>query len=93
MLYQGLTILGSDAKKSQQSPTTPTTHPPLPHYDGRRTDNSGLLEAIDRADHKISEALDLVTRSRATPLDLRHLIATDLLSQLVSLNTNGWERA
>ena len=46
------------------TPTTlsaaPTTHPPLPRYKGKRVNNSDLLEAIDRANHKLSEASGLV---------------------------------
>jgi hypothetical protein len=42
------------------SPTMPTTRPLLPRYNGKQIDNSDLLEAIDRADHKLSEAFDLV---------------------------------
>jgi hypothetical protein len=58
------------------SPTTPTTHPPLPRYDGRRIDNSDLLKDIDRADHKLSKAFDLVNSilaqtTKSTPSD-RH---------------------
>ena len=39
---------------------TPTTHPPPLCYKGKRVDNSDLLEAIDRANRKLSEASDLV---------------------------------
>ena len=48
-------------------PITPTTvvttlraGPPLPRYKGKRVDNSDLLEALDRADHKLLEASNLV---------------------------------
>jgi len=39
---------------------TPTTRPSLPHYKGKRVDNSDQLEAIDRANHKLSEVSSLV---------------------------------
>ena len=46
------------------TPTTTTTTlrapPLLPRYKGKRVDNSDLLEAIDRADHKLLEASHLV---------------------------------
>ena len=56
------------------SPTIPTTRPLLPRYNGKRVDNSDQLEAIDRADHKLSEAFDLVNSisgqtTRTTPFD------------------------
>jgi len=40
--------------------TTLKTRPPLPRYKGKRVDSSDLLEAIDRADHKLLEASNLV---------------------------------
>ena len=54
--------------------TTVTTRPLLPRYNGKRVDNSDLLEAIDRADHKLSEGFDLVNLvsgpiTRTTPFD------------------------
>ena len=52
------------------SSTTPTTRPPLTRYNGKWVDNSDLLEAIDRADHKLSEARSL---------GRRRLIVTNLL--------------
>jgi hypothetical protein len=42
------------------TPTTLTAHPLLPRYNGKRINNSDLLQAIDRADHKLFEAFDLV---------------------------------
>jgi len=41
---------------------TPTsrTRPPLPRYRAKRVDNSDLLQALDRADHKLLEASNLV---------------------------------
>ena len=39
---------------------TPRTRPPLPRYKGKRVDNSDLLQALDRADHKLLEASNLV---------------------------------
>ena len=39
---------------------TPTTRPLLPRYKGKQVDNSDLLEAIDRANHRLLEASDLV---------------------------------
>ena len=39
---------------------TPTTRPPLPCYKGKQVDDSDLLEAIDRANHKLFEASGLV---------------------------------
>ena len=42
------------------SPTMPTTRPLLPRYNGKRIDNSDLLQAIGRADHKLFVAFDLV---------------------------------
>jgi len=40
--------------------TTPTTRPLLPPYKGKRVDNFDLLEAIDRANHRLLEVSDLV---------------------------------
>ena len=45
---------------STTSLTTPTTHPLFHCYNGKRIDNSDLLEAIDRTDHELSETFDLV---------------------------------
>ena len=39
---------------------TPTIRPLLPHYKGKQVDNSDLLEAIDRANHRLLEVSDLV---------------------------------
>jgi hypothetical protein len=56
------------------SPTMPTTRLSLPRYNGRRIDNSDLLEAIDHADHKLFETFDLVNSisgqtTRLAPFD------------------------
>ena len=40
--------------------TTLTTRPLLPRYKGKRVDNSDLLEAIDRDNHRLLEVSDLV---------------------------------
>ena len=40
--------------------TTPTSHPPHPRYKGKRINDSDLLEAIDRANRRLSEVSDLV---------------------------------
>jgi len=37
-----------------------TTRPPLPRYEAKRVDNSGLLQALDRADLRLLEASNLV---------------------------------
>ena len=44
------------------TPITPTlrTRPPLPRYMAKLVDNSDLLQALDRADHKLLEACNLV---------------------------------
>jgi len=44
------------------TPIMPTlrTQPPLPHYRAKRVDNSELLQALDRADHKLIKASNLV---------------------------------
>jgi hypothetical protein len=44
------------------TPITPTqrARPPLPRYKAKRVDNSDLLQALDRADHKLLEASNLV---------------------------------
>jgi len=39
---------------------TPRTRPPLPCYRAKRVDNSDLLQALDRADHNLLEASNLV---------------------------------
>ena len=39
---------------------TPMTRPLLPRYKGKQVDNLDLLEAIDRANHKLLEASNLV---------------------------------
>ena len=39
---------------------TPRAGPPLPHYKGKRVDNLDLLEALDRSDHKLLEASNMV---------------------------------
>jgi len=40
--------------------TTPTSRPPLPCYKRKRINDSDLLEASDRANHRLSEVSDLV---------------------------------
>jgi len=40
--------------------TTPRARPLLPRYKGKQVDNSDLLQALDRADHKLLEASNLV---------------------------------
>ena len=40
--------------------TTPRAQPPLPRYNGKRVNNTDLLEALDRSDHKLLEASNLV---------------------------------
>ena len=47
--------------------TTPRARPPLPRYKGKWVDNSNLLEAIDRADHKLLEASNLVDSISCMP--------------------------
>jgi len=54
--------------------TTPTSRPPLPRYKGKRIDDSDLLEAIDRANHRLSEVSDIVNSisdqiTKTAPLD------------------------
>jgi len=39
---------------------TPRTRPLLPRYRAKRVDNSDLLQALDRADHKLLEASNLL---------------------------------
>jgi len=39
---------------------TLTTRPSLPHYKGKRINNSDLLKAIDRVDHRLSQVSNLV---------------------------------
>ena len=39
---------------------TPRTRPSLPRYRAKRVDNLDLLQALDRADHKLLEASNLV---------------------------------
>jgi len=39
---------------------TPMTRPLLPRYKRKQVDNLDLLKAIDRADHKLLEASNLV---------------------------------
>jgi hypothetical protein len=39
---------------------TPSARPPLPRYRAKRVDNSDLLQALDRADHKLLKASNLV---------------------------------
>jgi hypothetical protein len=42
------------------SPTTPATHRLLPHYQGRKLDNTNLIDSIDQLDGKLSFTLALV---------------------------------
>ena len=54
--------------------TTPTSRPLLPRYKGKQIDDSDLLEAIDRANHRLSEVSDLVNSisdqiTKTAPLD------------------------
>jgi hypothetical protein len=44
------------------TPIKPTlrTRPPLPRYRTKQVDNSDLLQALDRTDHKLLEASNLV---------------------------------
>jgi len=47
---------------------TPTTRPLLPHYKGNKVENFDLLEAIDRANHrllKVSDLVDLISHQTA----------------------------
>jgi len=55
-------------------PITPTTttktlraRPPLPRYKGKRVDNTDLLQAINRTDHKLLEASNLVDSISCQP--------------------------
>ena len=57
----GLTTTTSGtAEASTLITPTPRSRPPLPRYRAKRVDNSDLLEALDRADHKLLEASNLV---------------------------------
>ena len=47
--------------------TTPKARPPLPRYKGKRVNNSDLLQAIDRANHKLLEASNLVDSISCKP--------------------------
>ena len=55
-----LTTLTTTTSAPTMLSATPTTCPLLPRYKGKRVDDSDLLEAIDRANHRLSEASDLV---------------------------------
>ena len=46
---------------------TPRARPPLPRYKGKRVDNLDLLEAINRADHKLIEHSSLVESISCQP--------------------------
>ena len=53
-------IQSGTAEASTLITPTPRTRPPLPRYRAKRVDNSDLLQALDRADHKLLEASNLV---------------------------------
>jgi hypothetical protein len=54
------TTLATAPTTPATAPTTLTTRRPLPRYKGRTINNTDLIEAIDRVDHKLSQALTLV---------------------------------
>ena len=53
-------IQSGTAEASTPTTLTPRTRPPLPRYRGKQVDNSDHLQALDRADHKLLEASNLV---------------------------------
>ena len=53
-------IQSGTAEASTSITPTQRTRPPLPRYRAKRVDNSDLLQALDRADHKLLEASNLV---------------------------------
>jgi len=53
-------IQSGTAEVSTPIKLTPRTRPPLPRYRAKRVDNSDLLQALDRTDHKLLEASNLV---------------------------------
>jgi len=53
-------IQSGAAEASTPITPTPRTRPPLPRYRAKRVDNSDILQALDRADHKLLEASNLV---------------------------------
>jgi hypothetical protein len=60
------------------SPTTPATRRLLPRYQGRKLDNTDLIDSIDRLDGKLSSTLALV----------------DLLQeQFTEQDSNGYNRS
>ena len=46
---------------------TSTTRHPLPHYKGKRIDNTDLLDSIDRVGTKLAETLALVSMIQSQP--------------------------
>jgi len=48
------------AEASTPITPAPRTRPPLPRYRAKRVDNSDLLQALDRTDHKLLKASNLV---------------------------------
>jgi len=53
-------IQSGTAEASTPITPTPRTRPPFPRYRRKRVDNSDLLQALDRADHKLLEASNLM---------------------------------
>ena len=60
MTLEETQIQSGIAEASTPITPTPRTRPPLPRYRAKRVDNSDLLQALDRADHKLLEASNLV---------------------------------
>jgi len=53
-------IKSETAKASTLTTPTPRTRPPLPRYRAKQVNHSDLLQALDRADHKLLEVSNMV---------------------------------
>jgi len=60
MTLEETQIQSGTAEASTPIMPIPRTRPPLPRYRVKRADNSDLLQALNRADHKLLEASNLV---------------------------------
>ena len=60
MTLEGTQTQSGTAEASTPITLTPRARPPLPRYMAKRVDNSNLLQDLDRADHKLLEASNLV---------------------------------
>jgi hypothetical protein len=70
-------------------PTTPATHRLLPRYQGRKLDNTDLIDSIDQLGGKLSFTLALVDRSKSSLPSRARTATIDILDLLKPPVFNG----